>query len=1120
MMLKRFLIVGLTFLAAVAGLFIYQWFTASSQTGSAASDAPPPPPPSLSDAGTGGHGEQIVEFEGVRIEQTRDPCFVTRDRDANITQKFGWREVISKEDEALVVAAPHYSRYLTNGKMICINAETGQVQTPGVRQGEIPQRGSLHGVTVTMYPTHDRREPAEMEVRLAGRVEFEVEFSRLDCPGGFEVQSQDFQAAGEGLRLQYDQIDERVQEMTIRQLDRLRFARNTVSDRQLSPGAGSAKTEPQAGAVEDGSADADAEAEGKGKRATYRLTLSDDVAIALTDEETLLADKVEVLADVDYAGVSGSDAAGDEGAGQAGEAVASDGAASEDGAQTSADREFVEISCAGLVRIDLAKPESRLVDDVPVGERGERFEFLATGTPVEVIQGGEVAQQANVIYLNRAAELIRLASTDDELPVVLALDADQRAIAQRQVELRKEVTASGEPGRFRATLSGPGQISLLPEPNRPTRIDYEDAIEICFAERVEAVDAEAKLLRKKALGDLVSGDTEEGGGFGDILSKYDPESITFTNGLVLTDPNTDLQARDGRITFFAPKSVAEAAGGQDAGAEDSGSVRIKSLELTDCNAVLEETVVRAGRLKSTFGLDREGRAYPEHLTGREDVYLETAEFVLDAKDRLEAAFAAADPERPSQVGAEREGQAGAAEAEDGKSSTAKGLSFDPNMLLWALAEGADDGVSITDKSNGYRVAGSLATYGEAPGTEVGAALRRHGVEEDAGRLWVIQGEPARVAAMEPNAMFEELVSEEIIAADLGAQRVHIPGVGALTAYLREDPRGAALAEPMPAAISWQGGAVYDLGTGEITVNDVVMKFETETAGSRYENMLKSRQVVILLAEAAGPEGADGASQQERRGRLVDFRAEGPEVQLARKEYALADDSLVSASQLRASKLTYDPAVQELVAGGPGWMELVSYPGGDTSRGEGDDAEERSVAGRLRDMGPTISVVQFESPLRMAPAGSAEASAGASQYTLVSEGSVTVRQFPLLDPNSVTVETLAETAGFKQLLCEALTLTLEPGAEEAEADALGVSGLRALEASGGVFGEVVGASERETFSFSGASVRYEAGSGWLTIEGGEGLGVTFNQVQCGAARANLRTREVDIREIGPSVAPGL
>jgi len=72
----------------------------------------------------------------------------------------------------------------------------------------------------------------------------------------------------------------------------------------------------------------------------------------------------------------------------------------------------------------------------------------------------------------------------------------------------------------------------------------------------------------------------------------------------------------------------------------------------------------------------------------------------------------------------------------------------------------------------------------------------------------------------------------------------------------------------------------------------------------------------------------------------------------------------------------------------------------------------------------------------------------------------------------------------------------------------------------VFGEVVGASERETFSFSGASVRYEAGSGWLTIEGGEGLGVTFNQVQCGSARANLRTGEVDIREIGPSVAPGL
>jgi len=439
------------------------------------------------DFGRGDVGKIGIGPDGLAIENAEGFNFVKPGK-----YKIEFTRRLSSDEGNLVFSEPRVELYGKNQQVVEITADAITIPSDEFAdlQNQLPNTGSLEGDVQIKLSRRDI-DDAELFVKMEG-VDFRREFSRIVSSGAVDIKAVDFEALGSDLTLQYDQVNDQLQELELRNLKKLRLSAellNTPSKKK------SVLTKP------DDEQPTTPDRQAKSKFTTYRLTLSDNVVID-QKEQRMLAETIEVLACIDA-----SQTARDR-------SVVKEEVDNEDTTVISKqditdDTEYVELTCDGPMRIATVQDSS--------ATKG-KLEFSARGKPVEIWRKGELAITADVVVYNNVDRKVKLQSSDNR-DVWLSIGPEQFATAQ-------EISFDGQ-DRI-AVLAGPGRIeygSGKKDPNdTPDVITYKGQVKIKLAEP----------------------DTKPAS----MMTVGEPEWMEFTGGISGEIANSTFHADRGRLVFF------------------------------------------------------------------------------------------------------------------------------------------------------------------------------------------------------------------------------------------------------------------------------------------------------------------------------------------------------------------------------------------------------------------------------------------------------------------------------------------------------------------------------------------------------------------------------------------
>ena len=304
-------------------------------------------------------------------------------------------------------------------------------------QAKLPRSGSLQGqVKLLLYPvkktpdkskaepdstTPKTSEPTilpEPQVTIElDQMNYTREFSRLTSSGSVRIKAKEFNLTGRDLTLQYDQINDCLQELQLRHLDKLRMASNLLDQ------AGPSADREKASKTKKG------KGKGKGKDkekpiTTYRLNLSKNVVISQSQQK-LIADSLEIITEIDPDAIkSTSESATPE----AEDSTVSDSAAEDSIAtdSTAPTIDYTELTCDGPLRIVS-------LDEKPaVVSQSRRMDFTAQGQPAIIQRDNKTIVSADIISYHGQNKTSHLQGSV-ERPVILRNGPHQYVTAQREI---------------------------------------------------------------------------------------------------------------------------------------------------------------------------------------------------------------------------------------------------------------------------------------------------------------------------------------------------------------------------------------------------------------------------------------------------------------------------------------------------------------------------------------------------------------------------------------------------------------------------------------------------------------------------------------------------------------
>jgi lipopolysaccharide export system protein LptA len=180
---------------------------------------------------SGGAGEAL-RLPGMEIPSGGGVSFTIYHRETGQpTQRFEceeWTPVAGTQDEVFVMK-PRLTMWLPNGMIAAISADQGQLRVENLEkvQGR-PRGGWLKGnVEIVLDRGRDRQRPPlsqrpQDEIRAAlDEMDFDFESGELRTEGPIEIVSQDFELAGTGLDLIWNQAENVIQKLTLQQGNRL-----------------------------------------------------------------------------------------------------------------------------------------------------------------------------------------------------------------------------------------------------------------------------------------------------------------------------------------------------------------------------------------------------------------------------------------------------------------------------------------------------------------------------------------------------------------------------------------------------------------------------------------------------------------------------------------------------------------------------------------------------------------------------------------------------------------------------------------------------------------------------------------------------------------------------------
>jgi len=1079
-MAKKMILFAVTLVSVLVVFLIYQQSTSvDGPTSTSEPTAPRPIAENIDKVKPLSSGS--LETGVVKLGGSDNLVFTATDK-GRIVRKFGFAERLESPEGILKISQPWvqiFPKDPQSRSIVEITARTGSVPVESSSgRIEMPQMGQLEDVRVEMIqlaPDQQgladplKRDAAveyavEMEVLLEGLVGFELEFSRLNCPGRFEVSSAQFDASGWGLNLQYDQVNEALQDLELLRLERLAMSRGSLAGQSES---GESKLEGDLADAEKSSPDSAAEKVDKRRIATYRFTLVDEVVVDQGGEK-LLADKLEIIKDVDYAQLRPG---GKSAEGKADKTSDADEAKDDElpEAGLSEAEPKVLVTCKGPLRITTVTDEAI----IGITERtGERLEMTATGQPARIYRNDRVAVEADRIVFNQVTMRSGFIS-DSARPVKLSLADDQLITARTEVEV--------DHARRVAELTGPGIIEYASEADQESStIAYQGQLQVQFGQSQQPQEGDELFSSWSAV-----------------------EQFSFEGRLTAQSEQGKFEADKGLLKFYPALPPDPNAGDTD---QQNRSGPLESIDLWGNVIGLgnSSSFFARDHMQATYALDsNKQKSCLQEILARGNVRAEDPNFIIEAGESLQLVF---------DTGLDAEGVVGTDVvgtdvAETDVAGAAEGLDigqmFENADFRSAVARGPDNSVRLTSKDEGYLIVGDYAE-GDA-----------------ADDLWKISGDPARIVSLHK----EDRLEAPLIIANRKTGLFETPGAGRMNVTVKGDMFGQNLSEPMPMFIEWQDGARFNLDDGTVVLGEAQGRLEV-TDQTLQVTEITGREFVVEFADKAADEAKDAVNNAVKTAddkdssqtggndllsnrKLSRFVAAGPGVQVTRSEFDTQSEKLLNKMELQGTELQYNDLNQELLLPGPGWVEVVDYR--EKAAGDRGNTFNNSVAGMLGREGASYSLVQFGQFMKFDQA----------RRKLTFAGDVAVDQVPLHKEMAQYSNLIEQSPGIRRLVCDDFDVYFQQAGQdksEKPSDKADLGVVNLVQAHGGIFAEAV-TENGQKHIFSGQELAYDNQLGLLSITGSEKMPAQFDQMQFSSVHWDMNTRKIEAIPLGHSAVAG-
>jgi len=604
---------------------------------------------------------------------------------------------------------------------------------------------------------------------------------------------------------------------------------------------------------------------------------------------------------------------------------------------------------------------------------------------------------------------IKLTALDH--PVRLHLPPHQWVTAERDVTLDQK--------NGLATLRGPGDIQYtLADPNQPGNISYLDQLKIKF-------DPNAHFSPS-----LTS------------LTDMPLEWFDFVGGMNVQEKNSLTNLKKGRLSFF-PSPAPEKS------RKKYYNLQLKSIELTDNISFLSDTSsFSAEQLTARFQLDPNGVSQPHSILARKNVQFEDPNYIVEAADQLFIAF---QPSKNRKTAIPAKTAHGSPELSGISFKNLFGL----NQIRYVLAEGIGGNVRLVDKNDQYEIKGDRALGNPAQKT------------------WSIQGNPARVLGLDPQAQFKELTGN-IIEARLQEPNSHfaIPGPGKINLISQADFTGNTSAEPKPLHINWENGAAYQTKNNQIIINHVTVNMDQKYPDKNQHTILTCPQLEVHLDPRNTKKNNDLVDKKFKT--LI---AHGPDVLLIDRQInPLTNDpnDLFTEMVIRTDNLYFDNESRSLQAPGKGWIQIVNHK---QSSSKSDDKDSTTLdnvlSNTLGSSGPNYTLLQYNELMTFEP--------DPNRLDLRLRGNVTLYHLPTENlPSEFSTQQLSKLEGWRRLDCRKLHVRMNQKNQPQN-----------FNASGNVYFETIIKSRQHLIT--AASVSYDEKKNILIFRGTPSMPVRFNQM---------------------------
>ena len=387
----------------------------------------------------------------------------------------------------------------------------------------------------------------------------------------------------------------------------------------------------------------------------------------------------------------------------------------------------------------------------------------------------------------------------------------------------------------------------------------------------------------------------------------------------------------------------------------------------------------------------------------------------------------------------------------------------------AVATGPAGGVRLTHKKEQYQVIGDRA---EGSGVD---------------NIWQVTGDPARIVSLTEQAALKELVGP-LIRADMALGIFTVDGAGNLQMLTAGDFSGNTLDRSRPIRVTWQDRLSYHTDSEEITLlNAQAEIIESDEKAYRTSAVAGARMTLHLSRETDVVNEADQDLLGDRE--LDRMIVEGPGVEVFHHEYPEPNGPLLRTMHMRAPRLTFDNATEQITAIGAGWVEVSQYHATDNDAQKAEDASvSNSFSNVFDSSGPSYMLVSFGQDMRFHP-----------DHGISFTGDVSLSHLPLGRDGRLDTDSLD---GIVRIDCRDFDIKLDRNNRPRE-----------LQARGRVFLETIMDSRQRIIM--GQTLTFDTHRNVFTVEGSESLPVLFDQVQFSRVRFDLNTGAIDADPLGLS-----